>query len=111
MKLRLTPLDDCESHSLTSRTVRNIECCLVNQFELAFYRQGVALRLRRSYTVPRTRVLSDSAVSIEAKLAKLLIFACHARNESHPLRQLRSLRSFVGGSGAAIMRTCSTRCR
>ena len=65
MKLRLTPLDDCESHSLTSRTVRNIECCL---FELAFYRQGVALRLRRSYTVPRTRVLSDSAVSIEAKL-------------------------------------------
>jgi hypothetical protein len=40
MKLRLTPLDDCESHSLTSRTVRNIECCLVIQFELAFYRQG-----------------------------------------------------------------------
>ena len=41
MKLRLTLLDDCESHSLTSRTVRNTECCLVIQFELAFTVRGL----------------------------------------------------------------------
>jgi hypothetical protein len=54
MKLRLTPLDDCESHSLTSRTVRNIECCLVIQFELAFTVRGCttveAFLYRSSYS-------------------------------------------------------------